>query len=104
MMLSTWLIIFYFENLAFFNTPHSPQVCGVDNQTFGDNLKDFNWTIVEKSPSALNPPMGIEANFWWRDALSHQPVRIKEETLESGNLFSVSWISASVYTKLYNNN
>ena len=39
--------------------------------------------------------MGIGASFW-RDALPHQPVRIKEETLESGNLFSGSWISASV--------
>ena len=27
---------------------------------------------------------------------SHQPTRIREETLESGNLFSGSWISASV--------
>ena len=45
-------------------------------------------TIVEKSPSASYPPMDIGASFWWRDALQHQPVRIREGTLESGNLFS----------------
>ena len=26
-------------------------------------------TIVEKSPSASYPPMGIGASFWWRDAV-----------------------------------
>ena len=40
--------------------------------------------------------MGIGASFWWQDALPHQPVWIREETLESGNPFSSSWISASV--------
>ena len=32
--------------------------------------------------------MGIWASFWWQDALPHQLVRIREETLESENLFS----------------
>ena len=52
--------------------------------------------LVEKSPSASYPPTGIGASFWWRDALPNQPARIREETLESGNLFSGSWISAFV--------
>ena len=39
--------------------------------------------------------MGIGASFWWWDALPHQPAGIREETLESGNLFSGSWFSAS---------
>ena len=33
---------------------------------------------------ATYPPMGIEASFWWRDALPPQPVRIREEALKSG--------------------
>ena len=44
--------------------------------------------------------MGIGASFWWRDALPHQPVRIREETLESGNIFSGGWISTSVWIRL----
>ena len=51
---------------------------------------------VEKSSSASYPPIDVEASFSWRDALPHQPVRIRKESLESGNLFSGSWISASV--------
>ena len=47
-------------------------------------------------PSASYPPMGIEASVWWWDVLPHQPVLIREDTLESGNLFSSSWISTSV--------
>ena len=46
----------------------------------------------------LSIPGKVGASFWWCDALLHQPVGIREKTLESGNLsvFSGSWISASV--------
>ena len=47
-------------------------------------------------PPVSYPLMGIGASFWWRDAHSHQPVWIMEETLESGNLFSNSSISVSL--------
>ena len=60
----------------------------VDNQTSGDTLQDLTRPLVETSPSVSYPPMGIGSRFWWRDALPHQPVGIREETLESGNLFS----------------
>ena len=38
----------------------------------------------------LSIPGKVVASFWWWDALPHQPVGIREETLESGNLFSGS--------------
>ena len=39
----------------------------------------------------------VGTSFWWSGCpSSHQPAQIREETLESGNLFSGSWISASV--------
>ena len=95
-------IVFYFENVAFFHTKLRSDVCPrVDNQ-FEPNLWWWHFTryltrpLVEKSPSASYPPTGFGASFWWQDALSHQLVRIREETLESVNLFSDSWISASV--------
>ena len=91
------IIIFYLENVAFFHAKLGSDVCSrVDNKTSGDTLQDLTRPLVEKSPSASYPPMGIGASFWWWDALPHQPVGIREETLESGNLFSGSWISASV--------
>ena len=37
----------------------------------------------------------VGASFWWWDALLHQPVGIREETLESGNLFSGSAVRFS---------
>ena len=83
------IIIFYFENVAFFHAKLWSDICPrVDNQTSGNRLQDSTRPPVEKSQSASYPPMGIEASFWWRDALPHQPVRIREETLESGNLFN----------------
>ena len=61
------------------------------------NFKKFNSnTSGKKTPSASYPPMGIGASFWGWDALPNQPVGITEETLESRNLFSGSWISTSV--------
>ena len=78
-------------NVAFFHAKLGSDVCPrVDNQTSGDTLQDLTRPLVEKSPSASYPSIGIGASFWWWDALPHQSVRIREETLESGNLFSGS--------------
>ena len=47
------------------------------------------WQHITRFDSPLSyPPMGIGASFWWRDVLPYQPVWIREETLESENLFS----------------
>ena len=84
------IIIFYFENVAFLHAKLGSDICPrVDNQTSGDTLQDLT-QLVKKSPSASYPTMGIGASFWWRDALPHQPVRKREETLEFENLFSDS--------------
>ena len=97
------IIILYFENVTFFHAKLGSDVCPrVDNQTSGDTLEDLTRPLVEKSPLASYPPMGIEASFWWRDALPHQPVRIREESLESGNLFSGSW-NRTKSCHIYNN-
>ena len=86
----TIIIIIYFENVAFFRAKLGSDVCPrVDNQTSGDTLQDLARPLVEKSPSASYPPMGNGANFWWQDTLPHQLVRIREETLESGNSSAV---------------
>jgi hypothetical protein len=85
------IIIFYFENVAFFHAKLGSDVCPrVDNQTSGETSQDLTRPLVEKLPSTSYPPMGIGASFWWWDALPHQPVGIREETLESENLFSGS--------------
>ena len=85
------IIIFYFENIVFFLYKLGSDVCPrVDNKTSGNTLQDLTRPLEEKSPSASYPPMGIGASFWWWDAHPNQPVRIREETLESGNLFSGS--------------
>ena len=57
------IIIFYFENVAFFHTKIGSDVCPrVDNQTSGDTLQDSTQPLrVEKSPSASYPRMGIGA-------------------------------------------
>ena len=79
------IIILYFENVAFFHAKLGLDVCPrVDNQTSDDTLQDLTQPLVEESLSVSYPPMGIGASFWWRDAM------IREETLESGNLFSGS--------------
>ena len=93
----TFIIIFYFENVAFYQAKLGLDVCPrVDNQTSGETLQDLTRPLAEKSPSAIYPPKGFGTSFWWWDAIPHQPVGIREKTLESGNLFSGSWISASV--------
>ena len=69
-----WLIIiiFYFENVAFFHAKLGSDVSPrVDNQTFGETLQDFTRPLVENSPSASYPPTGIGARYWWWDALPH---------------------------------
>ena len=64
------IVIFYYENVAFF---HAKLVCPKgDNQTSNDTLQDSTQPLVEKSPSASYPSMGIGASVWWRDALPHQ--------------------------------
>ena len=81
----------HFENIVSFYVKLGFDICPrVDNQTSGDTLQDSTRPLVEILPSASYPPMGIRASFWWWDALPHQPVRIREETLESENLFSSS--------------
>ena len=45
--------------------------------------------------------MGIVASFLWPDAFHGiNQLQISEDTLESGNLFSGGWISASVPYKI----
>ena len=68
------IIILYFENVTFFHALKlGSDVCPrVDNQTSGNTSQDLTRPLVEKSPSASYPPMGIGASFWWRDALPHQ--------------------------------
>ena len=74
----------HFENVAFFHAKLGLDACPrVDHETSGDLTRP----LVEKLPSASYPPTGIGASFWRWDALLHQPVGIREETLESGNLF-----------------
>ena len=82
------IIIFYFENVTFFHTKLGSDVClRVDNQTSGDTLQDLTRPLVEKSPSASYPPLGIVV-FAGGMPNPHQQVWIREETLESGNLCS----------------
>ena len=70
------IIVFYFENVTFFHAKLGSGVFPrVDNQTSGNTLQDLTRPLVEKSPSASYPPMGIGASFWWWDALPHQPVK-----------------------------
>ena len=85
----------------------------VDNQTSGNTLQDLtrplSGKIANNQLSSIHPRLleqvfggvfglFLDFLFWilFLDALPHQPVQIREETLESGNLFSDSWISASV--------
>ena len=94
-----YIIIFYFENVAFSHAKLGSDVRPrVDNQTSGNILQILTQSLSGKiTINQLSTHTSeIGANFWWRDALPHQPVWIREETLEFGNLFSDSWISASV--------
>ena len=64
-------LILYFENVVFFHAKLGSDVFPrVDNQTSGDTLQDLTQPLVEKSPSASYPPMGIGASFRWRDAFN----------------------------------
>ena len=80
------IIIIYFVNVTFFYAKLELDVCHrVDNQTSGNTLQQLTtsgkiaiepvfqtWVLVAGCPS------------------SHQPAQIREEALESGNLFSGS--------------
>ena len=103
-LFSHFIIIFYFVNVACFHAklyrvrrlPQGRQ------PNLWRHLTRFDSTTKWKNRHRLviHAPMGIGASFWWRDAfhytVPHQPFRNREETLESGNLFSDSWNSASV--------
>ena len=49
-------------------------------------------TFISSRWITARPPPLVWSGLsrWWWDALPHQPVGIREETLESGNLFSCS--------------
>ena len=76
----------------------APQQHYVDNQslvTFCDlSISHSDASISRKSRLViirqLSIPGKVGASIWWWDALPHQPVGIREMTLESGNLFSGS--------------
>ena len=61
------IIVFYFGNVAFFHA-----MLGLDiwpkvyNQTSGDTLQDLTRPLMEQSPTASYPIMGIGASFWWQ--------------------------------------
>ena len=57
-----------------------------------------NWTHNLFRPKREPIPLcHSDGQFWVAGcSTSHQPARIREETLESGNLFSSIWISISV--------
>ena len=86
------IIVFYFENVAFLYAKLGSDVCPrVDEPNLWQHCTRFNSTTKwKKSSSACYPPMGIGAGFCWRVALPHQPVRVREEILESENRFSGS--------------
>ena len=77
--------------MALWDNFHNALICGIKAAYIMAKLnKIYNSTIiVEKSPSASYPPMDIGASFWWRDALQHQPVRIRGDTLESENILTL---------------
>ena len=98
-----------------FNIPFLPNACmlgcfltayNVDNQplpTLGiSRLVIATYTsISRKSRSVTIRQLSYPREYWSKFLVagclsSHQPTRIWEETLESGNLFSGSWISGSV--------
>ena len=79
------IIIFHFENVTFFNAKLGLDICPrVDNQTSGDTLQDLTQPLSGKIAMSQ-----LSTNGYW-SKVPHQPVRITEETLESGNLFSSS--------------
>ena len=91
------IIILYFENVAFFHAKMGSDVCPrVDNQTSGDTLQDSTQPLVEKSPSSQLSTHGYLSEFLVVGCSFTPTISIWEETLESGNLLSGSWISASV--------
>ena len=63
------IIIFYFENVAFFLAKLGSDFCPrVDNQTTGDTLQDLTQPLVEKLPSVIYPWV-LDRAFWWRKPL-----------------------------------
>ena len=63
-MMMMMMIIFYFVNVTLFHAKLGSDVCHrVDNQATDDTLKDSTRPLVNKSPSASYPPMGIGVSF-----------------------------------------
>ena len=73
---------FILKNVAFSDAKLGSDVClREDNQTSGNILQMLTQPLSGKIAILLYTSE-IGANFWWRDALPDQPVRIREETLE----------------------
>ena len=86
----TLIIIFYFENVAFFHAKLGSEVYPtIDNQTTGNTLQDlFISTTSEKLLSASYPPMGIGASLWWRGLwwlLKMYPIPKSRSGIQNGN-------------------
>ena len=94
------IVVFYFENVALFLDKLGSDVCPrVDNQTSGDTLQDLTRPLSGNIVISQLSTHGYWSNFLVAGC-SSAPIR--EETLESGNLFSGSWISTSVPTQYIN--
>ena len=76
------IIIFYFENVAFFHAKLGSDICPrVDNQTSGDTLQDFTRPQVGKITISQLSTHGYWSEFMVEGCPSiFQPVRIMEET------------------------
>ena len=87
------IIILYFENFAFFHAKLGSDVRPrVDNQTSGDTTRFNSTTKWKNRHHPVIHPWVLERVLvaGYGDDLPHQLVRIIEETLVSGNLFSCS--------------
>ena len=94
------IVIFYFENVAFFHAKLGSDVCTTFEPLVTLNSGDINvtrYSITSKKIAISQlSSTSIGASFWWWDALLHEPVRIREETFESGNLLSGIVVSKQI--------
>ena len=80
---------FILKTILFLHTKLGLDVCpNVDSQISGDTSPDLTRPLSGKIAISQLSTHGYWSKFfqWW-DALPHQPVQFREETLESGNLF-----------------
>ena len=91
------IIIFYFENVAFFHSKLGLDFYPrVDNQISGDTSQYLTRPLSGKNAiSQLSTHEYWSKSYGVRMPFHTKQFRIREETLESGNLFSGSWIFAS---------